>query len=82
MVFFRRFNQTVDHTAGLCAAWCVGEEPVFAAHHKWLYAAFSTVVAQFQMAVLQIADQIRPLLQQVMDEVEFRNLVGRVGRIK
>ena len=81
-IFFRRFNETVDHTAGLRTARRVGEEPVFPSHHEGFNAAFSTVVAQFQMAVLQIADQIRPLLQQVMDEVEFRNLVGRVGRIK
>ena len=33
-VFFRRFNQIVDHTAGLCTAWSIGEEPVFAAYHK------------------------------------------------
>ena len=67
MVFFRRFNQTVDHAAGLCAAWRVGEEPVFAAHDKGLYAAFSPVVAQFQTAVLQLAARLRPLLHQAMD---------------
>lgn len=27
--FFRRFNQTVDHTAGLSTTRGIGEEPVF-----------------------------------------------------
>ena len=71
MVFFRRFNQTVDHTAGLCIARRIGEEPIFSSHDKGLYAAFSPVVAQFQTAILQIADQVRPLLQQVMDGVKI-----------
>ena len=66
-IFFRRFNQTVDHTAGLRTARRIGEEPIFPSHHKWLYAAFSTVVAQFQMAILQVTNQVWPLLQQVMD---------------
>ena len=29
MAFFRRFNQTVDHTAGLRTTRGIGEEPVF-----------------------------------------------------
>ena len=57
-MFFRRFNQTVDHTAGLCAARRIGEEPVFAAHHKWLYAALRTVVAQLQTAIFQVPNEI------------------------
>ena len=57
-VFLRRFNQAVDHAAGLCAARRVGEQPILPAHHKWFHAALGTVVAQLQTAILQIPRQI------------------------
>ena len=57
-VFLRHFNQAVDHAAGLCAARCVGQQQVFPAYPKWLNAALSTVVAQFQAVILQIPRQI------------------------
>ena len=60
------FNQAVDHRAGLSACRSVGKKPVLPSHNKRLYAALSTVVAQFQSAVFQIAYQVRPLLQQVI----------------
>ena len=53
-VFLRRFNQTVDHAAGLCAARRIGKQPVLPAHHKGLDAALGTVVAQLQTAILQV----------------------------
>ena len=71
-VLLRRFNQAVDHAAGLCAARRVGKQPVLPAHHKGLNAALGTVVAQLQTAILQIPRQVRPLLPQVMDRLSQR----------
>ena len=68
-VFLRRFNQAVDHAAGLCAARRVGKQLVLPAHHKGLHAALGTVVAQLQSTILQIPRQVRPLLPQVMDRL-------------
>ena len=65
-VFLRRFNQTVDHGAGLRATGRIGKEPVLPTHHKGLNAALGTVVAQLQTAILQIPCQVWPLLQQVV----------------
>ena len=64
-ILLRRFNQAVDHGAGLCAAQRIGKQPVLPAHHKGLNAALGAVVAQLQTAILQIPRQIRPLLQQI-----------------
>ena len=72
-VFFRRFNQAADHTAGLCAARRIREQPILAAHGKRLYTAFRTVVAQLQLHILQIADQVRPLLQQIVQGPKVDN---------
>ena len=66
-VFLRRFNQTVDHGAGLRATGRIGKEPVLPAHHKGLNAALGTVVAQLQTAILQIPCQVWPLLQQIVN---------------
>ena len=66
-VFLRRFNQAVDHGAGLRTIGCIGKQPVLPAHHKGLNAALGTVVAQLQTAILQIPRQVRPLLQQVVN---------------
>ena len=66
-ILLRRFNQTVDHGAGLCTTGRIGKEPVLPAHHKGLNAALGTVVAQLQTAILQIPRQVRPLLQQVVN---------------
>ena len=66
-VFLRRFNQAVDHGAGLRATRRIGKEPVLPAHHKGLNAALGTVVAQLQTAILQIPRQVRPLLQQIVN---------------
>ncbi len=44
-ILLRRFNQTVDHGAGLRATRRVGKEPVLPAHHKGLNAALGTVVS-------------------------------------
>ena len=71
-VFLRRFNQTVDHGAGLRATGCIGKQPVLSAHHEGLDAALGTIVAQLQTAILQIPCQIRPLLQQVIDGLSQR----------
>ena len=35
-VLLRRFDQAVDHGAGLRAAGCIGKQPVLSAHHKGL----------------------------------------------
>lgn len=58
------FNQTVNHSAGLGPGRGIGEQPILPAHHKGLYAALGAVVGQLQPAVLQIADEIRPLFPQ------------------
>ena len=50
--------QSVDHSAGLRAAGCIGKQPVFPAHHEKLNAALSTVIAQLQMTIFQIPDQV------------------------
>ena len=42
-VFLRRFNQAVDHGAGLRATGRIGKEPIFPPHHKWLNAALGTL---------------------------------------
>lgn len=52
-ILLRRFNQAVDHGAGLRATGRIGKEPVLPAHHKGLNAALGTVVAQLQTAILQ-----------------------------
>ena len=62
-------NQTVDHRAGLCTGRRVGKQPVLPSHHKRLYAALGTVVAQLQTAIFQILYQIRPLFQQIMQRL-------------
>ena len=66
-ILLRRFNQAVDHGAGLRAARRIGKQPVLPAHHKGLNAALGTVVAQLQTAILQIPRQVRPLLQQIVN---------------
>ena len=66
-ILLRRFNQAVDHGAGLRATGRIGKEPIFPPHHKWFNAALGTVVAQLQTAILQIPCQTRPLLPQVAD---------------
>ena len=71
-VFLRRFNQTVDHGAGLCTTGRIGKEPVLPAHHKGLNAALGTVVAQLQTAILQIPCQVRPLLRQIVNGLAQR----------
>ena len=71
-ILLRRFNQAVDHGAGLRATGRIGKEPIFPPHHKWFNAALGTVVAQLQTAILQIPCQIRPLLQQVIDGLSQR----------
>ena len=45
-VLLRRFNQAVNHAAGLRATGRIGKQPVLSAHHKGLNAALGTVVAQ------------------------------------
>ena len=42
-VFLRRFNQALDHGAGLRATERIGKEPIFPPHHKWLNAALDTL---------------------------------------
>lgn len=63
-VLLGRFNQAVDHRAGLGIAWDVGKKRFFHPSKK-LYAALSMVVAPFQSAVSQIMYQILPLFQQL-----------------
>ena len=72
IVLLSRFNQAVDHSTGLCAGRSIGKQPVLPAHHKRLYTAFSTVVAQFQSAVFQISNEIWPLLFQIVQRFAKR----------
>ena len=60
--FLSRLDQAVDHRAGLGAQRGIGKQEVLAADHERLDAALGPVVAQLQPAILQITDQIRPLL--------------------
>ena len=57
----------LDHGAGLSTTRGIGEEPVFAAHHKGLNTALGMVVAQLQTAILQIPCQARLLFQLVVN---------------
>jgi len=79
LVFLCRFNQAVDHRTGLSASRSVGKQPVLPAHHKRLNAALSAVVAQFQSAVFQIAYQVCPLLQQIMQSLPKSGFWCRFG---
>ena len=64
--FLSRFNQTVKDCATLRTARCIAEQKILPAHHKGLYAALGAVVGKLQPAVLQIAHQIGPLLQKIV----------------
>ena len=64
--FLSRFNQTVKDCATLRTARCIAEQKILPAHHKGLYAALGAVVGKLQPTVLQIAHQIGPLLQKIV----------------
>ena len=68
-VFLGCFDQAVNHRTGLGSSWGIGKQPILPAHHKRLYAAFGTIVGEFQSAILQASDQVRPLLYQVMQRL-------------
>ncbi len=70
--FLGRLDQAVDHRAGLGAQRGIGKQEVLAANHEGLDAALGPVVAQLQPSVLQIANQIRPLLFEVMQSFAQR----------
>lgn len=74
----RRFHDAKDHSACLGTAGSVRKQPVFPAYYKRLNAAFGTVIAQFQPAILQIAQQIRPLFQQVFQSLPQGRLRRRL----
>lgn len=68
-VFLGCFDQAINHRAGLSSSWGIGKQPILPAHHKRLYAAFGTIVGEFQSAILQVSDQVWPLLYQVMQRL-------------
>ena len=63
-ILLRRFNQAVNHAAGLCTTGRIGKQPVLPAHYKGLNAALGTVVAQLQTAILQTPCQILALFSE------------------
>ena len=77
--FFGCLNQAVDHRAGLGAQRGIGKEEILAANHKGLDAALCPVVAQLQPSVLQIPQEIGPLLLEVVQSFAQRGL-GEIGR--
>jgi len=61
-----RLDQAVDYRAALGAQWGVGKQEVLPSNHKGFDAAFGPVVAQLQPPILQIADQVRSLLLEIV----------------
>ena len=74
IVSFSSFNHAVDYSTALRTVWCVCKQEVLPANHEWLYAAFCKVVAQLQAPIFQNADQIRPLLFQIVQSLAQRGL--------
>ena len=56
--FLDRLNQAVNHRAGLGAQRDVGKREVLSVHHKGLDATLRPVVAQIQLPVLQIPQEM------------------------
>lgn len=61
-----RLDQAVDHRTGPGAQRSIGKEEVLSANYKGLDAALGPVVAQLQPSILQIPQEIGPLLLEVM----------------
>lgn len=72
--FLGCLNQTVDHRVGLGAQRNVGKQEVLAADYKGLDTALCPVVTQLQPSVLQIPQEIRPLLFEVVQGFAQRGL--------
>lgn len=65
-ILLRRLNKAVNDGAALGAQGRIGEEEVLPTDDKGLDAPLRSVIAQLQSPVLQIADEIRPLLLQLI----------------
>ena len=65
-VYFRGFNHTIYDGAGFRASGHIGEQEILSSHHKGFDAAFSPIVADFKPAILQIVEQMRPVLSRVL----------------
>ena len=72
--FLSRLDRAADRRAGLGAQRGIGKQEVLAANHKGLDAALRPVVAQFQPSVLQIPQEIGPLLLEVVQSFAQRGL--------
>lgn len=63
------FQSRLDHGKNNCTSGspfgCIGKQEILAVNHKGLYTSFGTVVGDFQPAVPQIIQQVRPLFLQV-----------------
>lgn len=68
-VFLCGFNHAKDDRAALGTAGHFGKQEVLPANDKRLDPSFRAVVADFQPAVFQVGNQIRPLFQQIVDRL-------------
>ncbi len=80
--FLGCLDQAVNHRAGLGAQRGIGKQEVLAANHKGLDAVLRPVVAQFQPSILQISQEIGPLLLEVMQSFAQRGLGCGRDRIR
>lgn len=74
LCFPGRLNQAVNHRTDLGAQRSVGKEKVLTADQNGLDVALGPVVAQFQPSVLQMPQEIGPLLLEVVQGFAQRGL--------
>jgi hypothetical protein len=70
LVKYRKLSCSVDTTIndGTCfrTLGYIGKQEVLTSHHKGFDAAFGPVVADFKPAILQIVEQMGPVLSRVL----------------
>src|ERR1035437_4750677 len=71
---FAGCNQSAQHRSGAPALVAAIEHPVVTTHHDGAEAALGTVVVDFQIAVLAVAQQGFPVFQGILDRVPHRTL--------
>jgi hypothetical protein len=55
---FGRLQQRIDHRTGVRADWRITEQPGFEANDKRAYRILDPVVIDWQIATLDVADQL------------------------
>ena len=66
-VLFRRFGHAVENSGGAGAGDSVRKQEVLAIYYKRFYAPFRTIITAFYAPVKQVAFQIFPLVQRIVD---------------